>query len=141
MELDDWYPVPTGREDVGSIAVAESPPPSDEEWPPLPALVPVTHSDVPPGWRVDRDAPGRLRYWDGQDWTQYATPRATPRAVPSLKRGWAADHRAKALLTAVGAVVLLVALIAVMLPRNKSSSEPPTTRVTRTTTPAPTATR
>jgi hypothetical protein len=134
MELVDWYPVPTVREDVGSTAAGNSFSPSDEEWPPMPALVPITRSVVPAGWRVDRDAPSRLRYWDGQRWTQYATLRTTPQTIPSLKRTRATGNRPKAWLTALGVVLLIVALIAVVLPHNNSSAERAATRVSPTTT-------
>jgi hypothetical protein len=138
MELDDWNSVPTDREDVGSITTAHSSSSrSDEEWPPMTALVPITHSAVPPAWYVDREAPGQFRYWDGQHWTQYAIPRTEPQSIPSLKQTWATDNRAKAWLGALGAVLLVIALIAVALPHNKNSSERATARVSTTTTPAP----
>lgn len=85
---------------------------------------------------VDPDAPGQLRYWDGRCWTQYATPRRTPQAIPGLKQTPPSTNRTKAWLTALAAALLIIALIAVSLPHN-DSAERPTTGVGPTTTSTP----
>ncbi|MGD0310833.1 MAG: hypothetical protein ABSC90_00065 [Acidimicrobiales bacterium] len=137
MDLDDWNTVLPDREDVESItAVDGSSSSSDEEWPPMPALVPIVHSAESPGWRVDHEAPGWLRYWDGQHWTRYSTPQIAPRAIPGMKQTRTADDRAKTWVTALGAVLFAVALIAAVLPTNKNSAEPRAMRISTTTTPA-----
>ncbi len=138
MELDDWYPVPTEREDVGSAdAPDSSSPPSDEEWPPMPALVPITRSVVPAGWYGESGAPGRLRYWDGRDWTRHVTPRTTPRDIPSLKPTRTADNRVKAGLAALGTVLLIIAIVVVALPHGTNTPERTATGVGATTVPPP----
>ncbi|MEE4025039.1 DUF1524 domain-containing protein [Gordonia sp. PKS22-38] len=98
----------------------------------------------PPGWNLDPSGSGRLRWWDGEQWTdRYHSPGATTTATRSGGK-W---------LKIGGGVVAAIAVLAIignLLPEEEDTSTPvaaqsstttaPTTTTTSTTSAAPTST-
>lgn len=58
-----------------------------------------------PGWYSSESAPDRLRYWDGEKWTEHTAP-ASPTPPPSAGPGTLTIARG----VAIGVAVVLVAL-------------------------------